>query len=150
MVRQVQEVYVDYFPLAPDLFTLDIGSCMPLETPHGDQALLQHICSSLTAVLLALKVSREQHPLVFHAHTCFGPFVLPLPATLSVSHLSVWLLHLLLPHPLSTWTCIHARVYVSMLHPLCLYVFEVLYACGVVLASSKTAPRPLSFATPRP
>ena len=57
MVRQVSEVYVDFFPLSPDVFTLDIASCMSLETAHGDCALLDRICSGLTAVLLALKVS---------------------------------------------------------------------------------------------
>jgi hypothetical protein len=57
VVRQVQEVYLDYFPHNPELFTLDVASCMSLEPPHSDHAVLHRIASGITALLLALKVS---------------------------------------------------------------------------------------------
>ena len=57
IVRQVQELYLDFSPLGPDLFTLDVPSCMPLEPPGWDQPLFDSLCAGLTAVLLALKLN---------------------------------------------------------------------------------------------
>jgi len=57
VVRQVQELYVDYFPLGQDLFTIDEPSCMALEPPSWDQPLFDRLCDGITAVLLALKLN---------------------------------------------------------------------------------------------
>eukprot|EP00802_Teleaulax_amphioxeia_P004149 Tamp_04153.p1 GENE.Tamp_04153~~Tamp_04153.p1 ORF type:complete len:458 (-),score=130.31 Tamp_04153:1985-3358(-) len=57
VVRQVQELYLDFSPLGPDLFTLDVPSCMPLEPPSWDQPIFDSLCGGLTAVLLALKLN---------------------------------------------------------------------------------------------
>jgi vacuolar protein sorting-associated protein 45 len=57
VVRQVQELYLDFSPLGPDLFTLNLPSCMPLEPPGWDQPLFDSLCAGLTAVLLALKLN---------------------------------------------------------------------------------------------
>ena len=56
VVRQVQELYMDFLPLGPDLFPLDIPSCMSLEPPSWDQPLFDALCSGITAAMLALKV----------------------------------------------------------------------------------------------
>jgi len=53
----VQELYVDYFPLGQDLFTIDEPSCMTLEPPCWDQPLFDRLCDGITAVLLALKLN---------------------------------------------------------------------------------------------
>ena len=57
VVRQVQELYLDFSPLGPELFTLDVPSCMPLEPPGWDQPIFDSLCGGLTAVLLALKLN---------------------------------------------------------------------------------------------
>ena len=57
VVRQVQELYLDFFPLGPDLFTVEEPSCMALEPPSWDQVLFDRLCDSLVSLLLALKVS---------------------------------------------------------------------------------------------
>jgi len=64
VVRQVQEVYLDYFPHNPELFTLDVASCMSLEPPHSDHAVLHRIASGITALLLALKVAPPLPPVI--------------------------------------------------------------------------------------
>ena len=55
VVRQVQEIYMDFFPLSPDLFVLNEPSCMPLEAPSWNHQLFDRICDGLISVLLALK-----------------------------------------------------------------------------------------------
>ena len=57
VVRQVQELYIDFSPLGRDLFTLEEPSCMSLEPPSWDQPLFERLCDGLAAVLLALKLN---------------------------------------------------------------------------------------------
>ena len=56
VVRQVQELYLDFSPLGPDLVTVEEGSCIPLEPPAWDQVLFDRLCDSVVSILLALKV----------------------------------------------------------------------------------------------
>lgn len=55
VVRTVQEVYMDYYPLNSELFSLNIPSCMPLEAPLWDQALFTRMGDGLVSLLLALR-----------------------------------------------------------------------------------------------
>ena len=57
VVRQVQELYIDFFPLGRDLFTLEEATCMPIEPPAWDQNLFERICDGLAAALLCLKMN---------------------------------------------------------------------------------------------
>ena len=82
VVCQVQEIFMDFYPLSPTLFTLNEPCCAELEAPNWNQALFTRLSEGLISV--------SPHPdpcqsLLIQLPLPLDPIATPAPANLAPS-----------------------------------------------------------------